>query len=198
MKLTMVRGDNAAVIVSGTWNIEFYTTDEDAWLAASSPVLTITNPDTTTEELNSEDAQIEKAGCYLFRYTVTQPGRHVAQIASNDFSTYFISAYALEVTTEADFPVVGDAVAYADVQVDVDTATDLFEAEKAAQRARCRIPAAYPPDLRLALMRRFKRSVEMRRLSNASDASEFSTSYTATNDPEIRRLENPYRKVLLA
>jgi hypothetical protein len=198
MNITMVRGDNAAVVVGGKWNIEFFTLDNDDYLAASSPLLTITLPDGTTDEVDADFAASELPGMYLFSYTTTLPGRYVAVITATEMSPKYISAEALVVTADDDMPTADDVAVYLE-RSDLDQAmlVRVLEAEKAAQRARCRIPAAYPPDLREALLRRCARNHSMQNLVNTTD-TEGGATFTPSNDPEIRRLEAPYRKVLLA
>lgn len=224
MSIHIVRGESAALVVGGAWNIAFYTTDVNGFLATSSPVVTITKPDGTTDQLDAGEIVVteitwaslvanfggwdevitdtgesvsEEPGRYLFSYQVTAVGRYIAEIAGTEFSTRFISAHALAVTSESEMPVVGDAVAYMGITPDLGVVEELFEAEKAAQRARCSIPAAYPPDLRLALLRRTKRAYEMRQNTTASDSDTPFTGFVPNNDPEVRRYEAPYRKVVL-
>lgn len=81
--------------------------------------------------------------------------------------------------------------------------TAALTAETAAQAAVCRIPAAagdppevtLPDDLEEALMRRVARNLAMRRLPLGVQTSETATTPLGTNDPEVRRLERPHRKV---
>jgi hypothetical protein len=197
MEVQVVRGDNAALVVGGQWCVEFLTSEDD-FTVSSNPALTVSLPDGTTIEPEYEWST--STGVYQYRIDVTQTGRWVAEIAGDDFLPRYITAFALPVTLESGMPVVGDAVAYMGIGVespDLDVLEDVFEAEKASQRARCRIPAAYPPDLRVALLRRVKRAWEMRSNTSASDADAPFTGYVPNTDPEVRRLEGPYRKVVL-
>ncbi len=76
--------------------------------------------------------------------------------------------------------------------------TDALEAEKAAQARVCRVDhTAYPDDLAQALKRRVRRNLAMRGipLGVMADA-EGGGVRVGSNDPEIRRLEAPFRKVL--
>lgn len=74
-----------------------------------------------------------------------------------------------------------------------------LDAETAAQAARCRIPVAYPNDLGEALKRRVARNLALR----ATPAGVFigdtdgGPAYVSTNDPEVRRLEAPYRRLVV-
>lgn len=78
--------------------------------------------------------------------------------------------------------------------------TDAYAAEKAAQAARCRVPAdadAWPADLGQALKRRVARNLALRGLPIAvlqSDA-EGGPTVLPGSDPEVRRLEAPHRRL---
>lgn len=76
---------------------------------------------------------------------------------------------------------------------------DALEAEAAAQRSTCRIPAVYPADLRQALLRRVKRNLAMRGLALAVLRGDAEAGGADTvlpgRDPEVRRLEAPFRKL---
>jgi hypothetical protein len=76
-------------------------------------------------------------------------------------------------------------------------------AEVAAQAKACRIPAeegAYPADLDEALCRRVAHNLALRPLplgvmANVSDMA-VATTRVGGMDPEVRRLEGPYRRVM--
>jgi hypothetical protein len=72
--------------------------------------------------------------------------------------------------------------------------TSALAAETAAQAAVCRVDP-YTADLREALMRRTHRNLAMRSLPLGVQASELGTTRLGSNDPEVRRLERPYRKL---
>lgn len=77
-------------------------------------------------------------------------------------------------------------------------------AEKAAQKARCRVPAddaEWPADLVEALYRRVHRNLTMRGLPlglviNAADDGQNATTRVG-NDLEVRRLEAPHRRLVV-
>lgn len=79
-----------------------------------------------------------------------------------------------------------------------------YAAEKGAQARRCRVPAdgaAWDPDLAEALLRRVAVNLALRALPLALQASMseggVSTSRVGGGDPEVRRLERPFRKLIL-
>lgn len=76
-----------------------------------------------------------------------------------------------------------------------DEITKALAAETAAQRRVCRISGNdLPPDLLEALLRRVARNLSMRRLPLGVMGDEAGTRLGST-DPEVRRLEGPYRKL---
>jgi acyl-CoA reductase-like NAD-dependent aldehyde dehydrogenase len=74
---------------------------------------------------------------------------------------------------------------------------DALAAERAAQAARCRVEP-FTQDLRQALLRRVARNLAARRVPVASMTS-FDGGQTSTRvprvDPEVSRLEAPYRRM---
>lgn len=78
-----------------------------------------------------------------------------------------------------------------------------LSAETAAQEAVCKVPddADYPADLLEALHRRVAHNLALRSLPLGIQAA-FAESAVATNrvggeDSEVRRLESPYRKIVV-
>lgn len=76
--------------------------------------------------------------------------------------------------------------------------TSALAAESAAQgvvlASRYVSVVALHPDLTQALYRRVSRNLAMRALPLGMSEGENGTSYVGAKDPEIRRLEGPYRK----
>jgi hypothetical protein len=76
---------------------------------------------------------------------------------------------------------------------------ETLAAETSAQAAACAVPASYPNALGLALKRRVARALTMRALPLAvlqGDAEIGSATFLPGRDPEVRRLEAPYRKLV--
>lgn len=75
-----------------------------------------------------------------------------------------------------------------------------LDAESAAQRAVCRVRGVYPADLREALLRRVARNLAMRRLPLAMPQGDAAAGGAVLpgRDPEVRRLEAPYRRLTVA
>lgn len=76
---------------------------------------------------------------------------------------------------------------------------DALDAENAAQAKACNIPTStVPADLENALMRRVQRNLTLRNLPLAvlQGDAEAGNLYLPGRDPEIRRLESPYRRLV--
>jgi len=69
-------------------------------------------------------------------------------------------------------------------------------AETCAQADRCRVEP-YTDALAEALMRRVARNLAMRSVPLGVQADEMGGKYIGSNDPEVRRLEGPYRRLVV-
>lgn len=181
--------------------LRFLLTDAEGEPAdASSYSLVMTRPDGSTEPLVATN---DEAGDYRNDYFPQTPGRYVAT-----FTGYGENADAIEDT----FDVAGAAsglltlaqvrsyLSESGEQWSDEELTGALAAEQFAQARACRIDP-YSPDLLESLKRRVARNLAMRviPIGIASGAS-FQTTGVGTKgfgnrDPEIRRLEGPYRKV---
>lgn len=72
-----------------------------------------------------------------------------------------------------------------------------LDAETAAQASRCRVTPLYPADLAEALKRRVLRNLAMRQHPLAMQFGEGGAAYLSGNDPEVKRLEGPYRRSVI-
>lgn len=71
---------------------------------------------------------------------------------------------------------------------------DIYDAEVADQARRCRVDP-YNEALAAALLRRVQRAMAMRNLPLGVLQDESGATRLGSTDPEVRRLEAPYRKV---
>lgn len=74
---------------------------------------------------------------------------------------------------------------------------DAIDAETEAQARICRIADPMPADLLQALKRRVLRNLSLRNQPALVTSPDESPSFLPSWDPEVRRLEKPYRKVLV-
>lgn len=180
------------------WLIAASVRDLDGCLTdAVAPVVTITLPDGTTATPTVERVS---TGTYRSTYTPATAGRYLGAAVAAGYGTADLAFYASGTTTETGmWLTVGHLRTYLGDHSWSDAAVlGALNAEAAAQRRVCRIGAVYPADLREALLRRVQRNLAMRGqpyavLENAEPGAQFIPG----NDPEVRRLERPHRKVVL-
>jgi hypothetical protein len=154
---------------------------------------TVANPPTTTGEYEAAVYLFATAGRYRFRWVTTNP---------NTAETFVVDV----IGTGSALPTLAEVKAYLDsTQAGLSATysdpvlTDAIAAETAAQARKCRVLANYPDDLRQALYRRVQRNLAMRGLPLAvlqGDAETGSSAFLPGNDPEVRRLEGPHRKLV--
>lgn len=96
-------------------------------------------------------------------------------------------------------PSVEVAATYAGLSEDDSDLLTAYSAELAAQRKHCRAPrdGEDTGDLEAALLRRVACHLARKAIPLAVQVGEFGTAYTPGRDPEVRRLEAPYRRLVL-
>lgn len=176
--------------VSGVWAIEVCSTELTA------PVVTVTLPAggtaTPTVSENSDSR-------YRAEYTVGSTGRYIARVVGADGAVDF-TAFVTGTVAGTAMPAIEDVDAYlGQHSFTDDQLQEALDAEAAAQRAVCRVAAAYPADLREALLRRCARNLALRGLPLAVLQGDAETGPTILpgRDPEVRRLEAPHRKLVV-
>lgn len=95
-------------------------------------------------------------------------------------------------------PTIPEAVAYARLDPEntdhVARVTRVWGAEGAAQTRVCRIPDEYPADLAEALLRRIAHTLAAENIPLGVQAGDEGGLRLSANDPEVRRLEAPFRR----
>jgi hypothetical protein len=185
------------VPLSGRWIITVKVTDDDGYRADVAPTITVTLPNGTTSSVTPEAV---RSGVYRGVYVPTgSVGRYVARATALGYGVVDFVAYVAGTTLDAAMPVVQDVRDYAGTlsQTD-DQIQSALDAEAAAQRNRCRVSAVYPADLREALIRRAVVNLDKRNQRNTQLPEDGGPRFTPSNDPEVRRLEGPYRKAVVA
>lgn len=162
------------------------------------PVVTVTpptGPDVTVTMTNAYGRG------YLGTYVAAAPGRHLATAATLTHGTGYATAYVTAPVDAAGMPDLDAAAGYlGETSATDDEITDALDAEAAAQRGQCRVPAAYPADLRQALLRRVARNLAMRGIPLAvlqGDAEGGDSTVLPGRDPEVQRFEKPWRKLVM-
>lgn len=196
--MTVLFDDPAATLpVGARWVLDVVTLDDDGDVVAGAPAVVVTLPDGST---TSPVVTLTDAGRYRAVYVPAVPGRYLVAATSALAGAATIAGWVLAATTTAGMPTAGDVVDYmgptSHPLADVD---DALLAETDAQRAVCNVGAYLTHDLRHALLRRVQRNLTMRRLPLAvlqGDAEAgSSTMMPPGRDPEVRRLEGPYRRM---
>ncbi|WP_409074070.1 hypothetical protein [Micromonospora chalcea] len=200
MGMTAKSSTSILLPISGLWIIEFEITDADGYSASVTPAVTVTLPAGTASPVVAEGIG---AGRYRAAYTVGSSGRYVARVVATGYGALDFAAYAAATTAETGMPTTDDVAVYLrEGAASWDTADlqDALDAEAAAQRSICRVGAVYPADLRQALLRRVQRNLAMRQLPLAVqmwDAEGGGGTVLPGRDPEVRRFEAPYRKLVI-
>lgn len=211
MSVVALYDTDVTLLVGSIWDIGATVLDADGLPVAFAPPVTITPPSGPPAVLYPTDPS--GIGQWRITYAITVPGRHVAVMLSS-FGVLAFTAYGTEPVTAPLMPSLADlrgASPARDDPADLgylggNSWTDAeiqeaLDAEAAAQRDICRIPADYPASLRESLLRRVSRNLAMRHLPLAvlqGDGETGDATRLTRWDPEIRRLEQPYRKLPLA
>lgn len=183
--------------VGDTWRLAVEVRDDDTGeLTAATVTAVVTRPDDTTA---SPTVVEDSTGVYVAEYVLAVSGRHFAVVSA---SGAVVSVATFAVTAQAtgsppDVPAVRAYLKEAGLQWSDAELQDELDAETASQASVCRVGAVYPADLRKALLRRVQRALAMRALPLAvlqGDAELGTTTMLPGRDPEVRRLESPYRR----
>jgi hypothetical protein len=139
-----------------------------------------------------------RTGEILAAYRPMAPGPYVFRLVlDGDYATAVEDRALVTAVDSHDLTVVQMRAYLGDTSADDAELAGAILAERHAQAARCRIDR-YGPDLLEALKRRVARNLAARRVPVASftafDGGSTSTR-VPTQDPEIRRLEAPYRRI---
>lgn len=180
--------------VGAVWPIEVRVTDADGCPAADTVVVTVTLPNGSTATPTVEEVA---TGAYRAEQTVSAAGRYIAR-AVGALGAADFTAFVTATVPAADMPDIVDLDAYLGTNSFTDEVLqDALDAEAAAQRKACKVPATYPADLRQALLRRCARNLAMRRIPMAVQQGDADTGALVPpgRDPEVRRFEAPYRKL---
>jgi len=197
MTVRALSHDSVSRSVGDVWDILVDVRDADGCLVDAAPVVTVTLPDASTATPTVETIT---TGVYRVTYTVAVSGRYVASAVSAGYGLAYFAAYVSAVTTGTGVPTVAEYKDY--VKNDFGSWTDAeiqstIDVEASAQRAVCRVGAIIAPDLRSAILRRVRVNLSRRTLPVLITVdSDGNNSFIPSRDPEVRRLEGPYRKLV--
>lgn len=185
--------------LGGQWTLSVETRDASGYLSSTvTPTLLVTLPDGTTAA--PAFAAGDYAGGWLATYTPLVVGRFLAR-ATTPEDAADAAAYVAGPTTSGGMPIVDDVARYlkaAAASWSQSELQDELDSEFEHQQAKCGVRAVYPTPLRKALLRRVQRALAMRALPLATQQGDADggSFLLPGNDPEVRRLEAPYRKLV--
>lgn len=183
--------------------LTFYVYDEDGYPAnPTSASLTITKPDASTATPTLVN---DETGVFTNDYTPAATGRYVAVFTATGtnagtvvtvFDVQAVLGSVITLTQVKDYLGVAVSTSHGDAKIQA-----ALDAERAAQARACDLDD-YGPDLREALYRRVavnlaSRSVPLAEFTALPDGGGFTTRATGS-DAVVRRLEAPYRKMVVA
>jgi hypothetical protein len=186
--------------LGGQWTLVVETRDAAGYLSGVvTPTLLVTLPNGATSV--PVFAAWTSTGAWLATYTPGVAGRFLAH-ASTPEDAVDAAAYVAAPVTSGGLPIVDDVARYLKGAAASWTQSDLqdvLDSEMAAQQAKCGVRAVYPMNLRMALLRRCQRALAMRALPLATLQGDADGGglILPGNDPEVRRLEGPYRKLVI-
>lgn len=205
--LKALSSTSADLLIHDRWVMDLAITDDSGYLPSAEPVITLqlSQPDNDQPDPFPEVEKLS-SGVYRFVLEVSESGRYVAVVLVDGYGTLGFTAFVQSITPAGNMPTPTDVRDYADDSENIGEWEDadiqaVLDSEASQQRARLDIGAVFTPDLFEALVRRTVLALNRRSKLNAGD---FSTGVLngesqafIPNDPEIRRLEAPYKKVVL-
>lgn len=197
--LELITPASARATIGTAWVLAWWALDDDGHATnAETPVVTVTLPDGSTV---APVPSYTNTGFWTATYTVANAGRHLVRITTAA-DALDAAAFVDMVVTSSGLPTVDDCVVYLGERGrgwSVQQITTAYNAERGNQRDKCGERAVYPDPLREALFRRVSRNLAMRSLPLAVPMGDADAGPVILpgNDPEVRRLEAPYRRLVV-
>jgi hypothetical protein len=198
VSVTALSSASLELPMGDVWPIAVWITDNRCATAVDpAPVLTVTPPTGSPAAVTLE---FVSTGVYRADVPLTLPGRYTARVST---AVYGVATFAAQSTDVGAVPTIDDLDTYLGGDTGHsftdDDLQDALDAEAAAQRRVCRVPAEFDPDLRQALLRRCavnlaKRRLPLMVLQGDADAGTASANVPG-KDAEVRRLEGPWRRL---
>lgn len=191
-----VRVDSGAGVSlpeGGTWRLVVSVTSGRV-PSAVAPTVTVTPPAGAPVELDVTACGTKWAASYV----TADLGVHSALVEAEGLGEVWAVANVVEALTVTSWPDREALDTYlGDHSATDDEMDDALAAETQAQFDACRVPGFYPSSLRQALLRRCARNLALRGLPLAvlRGDSESGDTVLPGSDPEVRRLEKPWRRL---
>lgn len=177
--------------------------DLDGFLTSGdTPTITVTPPSGLATHPTADE---QTTGEFRFSFVPALAGRHLVVAATGSFGLADDAVYVNSSVAGGSMPTALDVFDYLGANSNSwseGTVQEALDAEAAAQRKACRVGATYEADLREALLRRVQRNLELRNMPvgilTTSDGDASMGIRLGRNDPEVSRLEAPYRRLIVA
>ena len=198
MSVAVISNPSADVSVGGLWEVAVTVRDADGVLSSVVPDLVVTPPSGTPA---APVAMTQLAvGVYRTLVSIDAGGRWIGRVDGDTSGVADVTAWASSPVAGTGMPNLAAVLVYLRAtSFSDDEVQDALDAEAQAQRDVCRIPANYPTSLRQALLRRVMRNLAMRTqpLAVMEGDAEGGDTVLPGRDPEVRRYEQPYRKLVM-
>jgi hypothetical protein len=195
MTLQAISPDSLVRDLGDVWVSTVLVTSDTSGLPVTG-TLTATATDPSSND-TSVTATALTRGVYQLAVDLTAAGRWLLRVVEPDHGA---AVFAVDVLAAVEArPTLAQVLDYLGETSETDAAVAAaLAAETAAQASACRIPATYPPDLAEALKRRVARNLAAKAVPVATFTS-FEGGGTSTRvpmiDPEVARLERPWRRI---
>lgn len=189
--------------VGDTWRcLVLVTGNTDTTSVPDTITGTVTLPAGSNPATATATVTRESTGIYTVTYTLAAAGQHylTVTVASTTFGNDVLVFEVLAVTGAGTVPDLAAVKTYLGDHSHTDAEiSDALAAETQAQRDMCRRPVPYPTPMAQALMRRVARNLALRRmpLAMTQGDADFGPLAIPGRDPEVRRLEAPYRRLVV-
>jgi hypothetical protein len=201
--LRAISDTSAELQINGRWVIDVAVLDDDGRFVSPDVTVVITST-SPADDVSTPTVERLTSGVYRATALVTLPGRYIATVSAVGYGAVSFTAFVTDVTTADGMPTVQDVRDYAEDNIGSWTdpqIQEVLDSEAVQQRRRLTVGAVYPADVAEALKRRVVRALNLRSKTMPTDFSSGfdgeGSSFIPFNDPEIKRLEAPYRKVVL-
>lgn len=193
MTVKVTRGAGVSLALGAVWRLTFRALDNEQ---VATPTVTVTPPGGLPDVvLTVDDCGFN---WWSASYVTAHAGVHTALVDTVGYGVAAAAAFVVGDLGPAAWQTTDDLDDYlGEHSATAQEMEDTLSAETAAQFAACRIPGAYPPNLRMALLRRCARALAMKGIPLAvlQGDDESGSTVLPGSDPEVRRLEKPYRRM---
>lgn len=199
MPVCLLTTADSATALGDMWTITVLVTDADGDATdAAVPVVTVTLPDASTVVPAVERVT---GGVYRAAHTLAAAGRYTARIVSTGYGAADAATYVNAPRSGTGIPTAQQFRDYATEDFgnyEDDEIESTIATEAQAQRGVCRVGAVIPDDLWEALLRRVRVNLSRRTQPVLVTVdSDGTNTFLPSRDPEVRRLEGPYRKMVM-